>query len=229
MGFFKKYWKKIRNSFHIPGEDVILIGLDDRNQSIRVFDLFVKTGPKFESKMESKVIEGNVAQAWIWYARRKIDRIFEGEYKDPDNPNLLTVSFTIDKTQGDIFKTDDKPEGIAYIVDMQTGQGATLIRKEKRISLLEDADPSKPEPAVITETEEVASHEYHAVTVPVQVKLKRDPVLELLVSVNPFLLGSTIDSVFASELLRGRVEMWKTILMCAAALIFGLIIGAGMG
>lgn len=222
MGFIKKYWKKIRNSFHIPGEDIILLGIDDRNQSIRIYDLFVKTGPKFESKMESKVIEANVAQAFIWYARKKLEHVFEGEYLDPQNPNLLTISFTIDKTKGDIFKTDDKPEGIIYPVDMQTGQGATLIRKDERISLLEG------EASTVTETESTAGSEFMHVTIPRQITLKRDPVLELLVSVNPYLFGSTIDSFSVTELLRGKVEMWKTMVIGGMALVFGLLIGMGM-
>jgi hypothetical protein len=222
MGFIQKYWKKIRNSFHIPGEDIILLGLDDRNHSIRIYDLFVKTGPKFESKMESKVIEGNVAEVFLWYARKKLDHTFYGEYKDPKNPNIVTVSFEIDKTKGDIFKTDDKPEGIIYPVDMQTGQGAMLLRKEKKESLLEDVDP------VVTETEEVAGPEFLSVTIPQQIVLKRDPVLELLVSVNPYLLGSTIDSFFATELLRGKVEMWKTAVIALGVGVMAFIVGLGM-
>jgi len=221
MSFIKKYIKKIRNAIHIPGEDVIVIGLDDRNHSIRIFDLFVKTGPKFESKMESKVVEGNVAQVFLWYARKKIDHIFHGHY-DKNNPNLLHVEFVIDKTEGDIFKTDDKPEGIAYLVDMQTGQGAQLVRKTTTTSLMEN------EPDKVIEVVESADDEYRFVTIPQQIKLKRDPVIELLVSINPYLLGSTIDSVFAGELLRGKVEMWKTIMIGGLCLVFGLIIGFGM-
>jgi len=221
MGFIKKQIKKIRNTFHIPGEDIILVGLDDRNKSLRVYDLFVKIGSKFESKMESKVVEGNVAQVFLWYARKKIDHIFEGRY-DPENPNLLHIEFTIDKREGCIFKTDDKPEGIAYLVDMQTGQGAQLIRKTKKESLLED------QPAQIIESNETASEDFAVISIPQQIKLHRDPVIDMLVSINPFFWGSTIDSFIATELLRGKVEMWKTILIAAAALIMGLLVGMGM-
>lgn len=209
MSFIQKQIKKIRNTFHIPGEDVILVGFDDRNKSLRIYDLFVKTGSKFESKMESKVIEGNVAQVFIWYARRKIEHLFEGEY-DPENPNLLHVHFTIDKTEGCIFKTEDKPEGIAYLVDMQTGQGGQLIKSSDSETWLYEDDKTSQ------------------VTIPKQMKINRDPVIDLLFSINPYFWGSTIDSFIATELLRGRVEMWKTILIGAGALIFGLIIGMGM-
>jgi hypothetical protein len=221
MGFVKKYIKKFRNMFHIPGEDVIILGLDDRNKSLRFYDLYVKTGPKFESKMESKVIEGNVAQAFLWYTRKKIDHIFNGEY-DPTNPNILHVSFDIDKREGCIFKTEDKPEGIVYLADMQTGQGAQLVRKTTKQSLFEDV------PDKVVEEKTIADESYSVITVPQQIKLHRDPVIDMLVSVNPYLFGSTIDSVLATELLRGKVEMWKMILIGVVMLIFGLIIGMGM-
>jgi hypothetical protein len=189
MWLVSKWIKKIRNLFHIPGEDVILIGLDDRNKSIRIYDLYIKTGQKFESKMESKVIEGNTAQVFLWYLRQKIDHVFTGAYDDND-PNIMHVQFDIDKRYGCIFKTEDKPEGIAYLVDMQSGQGAHLIPK--------------------------------------QIALKRDPVIDMLVSINPYLFGSMIDSFIATELLRGRVEMWKTILIAAGVGVFCLIIGMGL-
>lgn len=221
MGFIQKYIKKFRNLFHIPGEDVILIGLDDRNKSLRIYDLYVKTGSKFQSNIESKVIEGNIAQVFLWYLRQKIDHVFTGFYDDV-NPNLLHIEFTIDKREGCIFKTDDKPEGIAYLVDMQTGQGAQLIRKQKKESLFEK------EPATISEETSIAGNEYGTIAIPQQIKLHRDPVIDMLVSVNPYFWGSTIDSFIATELLRGRVEMWKTILIAAAVGIFCLLIGLGM-
>lgn len=221
MGFIKKYIKKLRNMFHIPGEDVILVGLDDRNKSMRIYDLYVKTGSKFESKLESKVVEGNVAQVFLWYARQKIDHIFEGHY-DPHNPNLLHVEFTIDKREGCIFKTEDKPEGVAYLVDMQTGQGAQLIRKTQKETIFEN------EPAIINETASVADEDYAFITIPQQIRLLRDPVIDLLVSINPYFWGSTIDSFIATELLRGKVEMWKMILVAGMTLVFGLLIGLGM-
>jgi len=221
MGFIKKYIKKLRNMFHIPGEDVIIIGLDDRNKSIRIHDLFVQTGPKFESKMESKVLEGNVTQVFLWRIRQKMDHIFNGEY-DPNDPNILHVCFDIDKREGCIFKTDDKPEGIAYLFDMQSGQGAQLVRKTVTESIFEDI-ASKT-----IETTEEASSDFNFITIPQQIKLKRDPVIELLVSINPYLLGSTIDSVFAGELLRGRVEMWKTIIIALGVGILAFIVGMGM-
>jgi hypothetical protein len=226
MGFIQKYVKKVRNLFHIPGEDVILLGLDDRNKSFRIFDLFVKTGSKFESKMESKVVEGNVAQVFLWYTRKKIEHIFEGEY-DPFDPNILHVHFTIDKREGCIFKTEDKPEGIAYLVDMQTGQGAQLIRStETKVvkELYEDAETEE----IVTAKEVYQIDNTSIVTVPHQVKLHRDPVIDMLVSINPYFWGSTIDSFIATELLRGRVEMWKTILIAAVIGVFCLIIGMGM-
>ena len=204
--------------FHIPGEDIILIGLDDRNKSIRIYDLFVKTGSKFESKLESKVVEGNVAQVFLWYIRRKIEHIFTGYYYE-DNPNVLHIEFDIDKRDGCIFKTDDKPEGIAYLVDMQTGQGAQLIRKTPTKSLVE------------TEWEESTHGKLTVeptVVIPKQIKLHRDPVIDMLVSINPFFWGSTIDSFIATELLRGKVEMWKMILFSAVAFILGLFFGMGM-
>lgn len=218
MGFIRKYFKKIRNMFHIPGEDVILIGLDDRNKSIRIFDLFVKTGSKFESKMESKVVEGNVAQVFLWYLRRKIEHAFTGYYYE-SNPNVLHIEFDIDKREGCIFKTDDKPEGIAYLVDMQTGQGAQLIRKTETKSLKEIIDEENFESVSPTDL---------SITIPRQIKLHRDPVIDMLVSINPFFWGSTIDSFIATELLRGKVEMWKMILFSAIAFILGLFFGMGM-
>lgn len=221
MSFVSKYVKKLRNTIHIPGEDVIIIGLDDRNKSIRIHELFVQTGPKFESKMESKVLEGNVAQVFLWRLRQKVDHIFHGEY-DPTNPNILHVTFDIDKREGCIFKTDDKPEGIAYLFDMQSGQGAQLVRKTTKDSIFEDSTPE------IIETTEQAGNDYNFVTIPQQIKLKRDPVIELLVSINPYLLGSTIDSVFAGELLRGRVEMWKTIMISLAVGVMAFLVGMGM-
>jgi hypothetical protein len=66
------------------------------------------------------------------------------------------------------------------------------------------------------------------IIIPRQVKLHRDPVIDMLVSINPFFWGSTIDSFIATELLRGKVEMWKMILVGIVMLIFGLIIGTGM-
>lgn len=221
MGFIRKYIKKVRNLFHIPGEDVILLGFDDRNHSLRLYDLFIKTGPKFESKLESKVIEGNVAQTFIWYARKQIDHIFQGHY-DENDPNILHIEFQIDKREGCIFKTEDKPEGVAYLVDMQVGQGAQLIRKTKKTSLFE-GDPEIP-----VETKEIADQSFNAITIPQQIKIKRDPVIELLYTVNPYLFGSAIDSVFVGELLRGRVEFWKTALIGGFCLIMGLLIGKGM-
>jgi len=218
MGFIRKYFKKLRNMFHIPGEDIILIGLDDRNKSIRIYDLFVKTGSKFESKLESKVVEGNVAQVFLWYTRRAIEHAFTGYYYE-DNPNVLHLEFDIDKRDGCIFKTDDKPEGIAYLVDMQTGQGAQFVRKTETKSLIE------------TEWEEGVNGKLTVeptVVVPRQIRLHRDPVIDMLVSINPFFWGSTIDSFIATELLRGKVEMWKMILFSAVAFIIGLFFGMGM-
>jgi len=221
MGFIQKYIKKFRNMFHIPGEDVIILGLDDRNKTARIYDLYVKTGPKFESKMESKAIEGNVAQPFLWYVRHKIEQGMNGTY-DPTDPNLLHIEFVIDKREGCIFKTDDKPEGIMYLADMQTGQGAQLIRKSKESSLMEG------EPEKMVEESVIAGSEFGVYKVPQQIKIKRDPFLEMLFTINPYLNGSMIDSFNATELLRGRVEMWKTMLVGAACLIFGLLIGMGM-
>ena len=218
MGIIKKYFKKLRNMFHIPGEDIILIGLDDRNKSIRVYDLFVKTGSKFESKLESKVVEGNVAQVFLWYLRRKIEHVFTGYYYE-NNPNVLHLEFDIDKRDGCIFKTDDKPEGIAYLVDMQTGQGAQLIRKTETKSL-QDIELEENSNGKLTVEP--------TITVPQQIRLHRDPVIDMLVSINPFFWGSTIDSFIATELLRGKVEMWKMILFSAVAFILGLFFGMGM-
>ena len=66
------------------------------------------------------------------------------------------------------------------------------------------------------------------VITPKQIRLHRDPVIDMLVSINPFFWGSTIDSFIATELLRGKVEMWKMILFSAVSLILGWILGAGM-
>jgi hypothetical protein len=204
--------------FHIPGEDVILIGLDDRNKSLRVYDLFVKTGSKFESKLESKVVEGNVAQVFLWYLRRRIEHTFHGYYYE-NNPDILHIEFDIDKREGCIFKTDDKPEGIAYLVDMQTGQGAQFVRKTETKSLKE---------IIAEEDSENTSLVDVPIVIPRQIKLHRDPVIDMLVSINPFFWGSTIDSFIATELLRGKVEMWKMILFSAVAFILGLFFGMGM-
>lgn len=221
MGIVRKYIKKLRNTFHVPGEDVIVLGFDDRSKSVRIFDLYVKTGPKFESKLESKSLEGNVAQIWLWYARKKLEQHFYGHY-DTDNPNLLHVEFTIDKTEGDIFKTEDKPEGIVYLFDMQTGQGAQLVKKSEELPLLEGEAPTE---RVVTEE---AGQEFATVTIPRQIRIKRDPVIDMLFTINPYMIGSMIDSFIATDLLRGKVEIWKMIVVAAMTLIFGLLIGMGM-
>lgn len=221
MGFIRKYIKKIRNTFHIPGEDVIIFGMDDRNQTARIYDLYVRTGPKFSSTMESTAMEGNTAQPFLWYPRKKLEQVFYGEY-DRKNPNVLHVTFDIDKSAGCIFKTDDKPEGIMYLFDMQTGQGAQLIRKVEQESLFEGEDKT------VVETVSEAGSDYVHVTVPQQIKIKRDPFLDMLFTVNPYMIGSMIDSFIATELLRGKVETWKLFLFATIALIMGIVIGSGM-
>jgi len=221
MGFIQKYIKKIKNTFHIPGEDVYVLGFDDRNKTARIFDLYVKTGPKFESKLESKALEGNVAQPFLWYPRKKIEEIFYGYYDETD-PNLLHVEFVIDKREGCIFKTEDKPEGILYLADMQTGQGAQLVRKSIKESLFEGVGMQ------VVEEHITAGPEYGNFSIPQQIRMKRDPVLDMLFTINPYLNGSMIDSFNATELLRGRVEMWKTILIGVGMGILGLLVGMGM-
>jgi hypothetical protein len=222
MGIVQKYVKKLRNTFHVPGEDVTILGFDDRNKSLRLYDLYVKTGPKFESKLESKSMEQNVSQVFMWYKRLSLKTHEFLGYYDKDNSNLLHVEFTIDKTEGDIFKTDDKPEGLVYLFDMQTGQGGMLIRKEKKESLFEDTEPKE-----ITKTE-VASSEFATVTIPQQIRIKRDPVIDMLFTINPFMIGSMIDSFIATDLLRGKVEMWKMLVVAGMTLVFGLVIGMGI-
>ncbi len=218
--------------FHIPGEDVIILGIDDHGKSIRLYDLFVKTGPRFESKMESKTLEGNVAQIFMWFKRTKLGE-FMGYY-DHEDPNILHVDLTIDKREGCIFKTDDKPEGILYLFDMQTGEGAQLVRKSIVPTELFEGSSKEPEDKTkkktidVSVTTERIPAELAGMIIPQQIRLKRDPVIDILVSVNPYLWGSTIDSFITTELLRGKVEMWKTILIAAGALLMGLLIGMGM-
>jgi len=216
--------RKIRNLFHVPGEDIILIGFDDRCKSIRKYQMWSKTANKFDNRLEGKTIEGNVAQPFISYPDTKVSepstladlieklqgiKIFKYNIPIPDwfvQPRPIThevtrtknedgsteeiLTFTINKKFGHIFKTEDKPEGIAYLVDMQTGQGGQLIPK--------------------------------------QISVERDPVLDRLFSCNPFFWGSTIDSFIATELLRGKVEWWKTLLFMGFALITGLLVGHGL-
>jgi hypothetical protein len=201
--------KKFRNIFHIPGEEITIIGFDDRCRSIRKYKMWSKTANKFDNRLEGKTIEGNVAQPFIAYedaiittpsflagcAELAASYITFMENIVPVQPITHTedgdiLTFTINRKYGHIFKTDDKPEGIAYLADMQTGQGGQLIPK--------------------------------------QIKLDRDPVFDMLFSTNPFFWGSTIDSFIATELLRGRVEWWKTLLFMGMALIFGIVIGSGM-
>jgi hypothetical protein len=201
--------RRVRNLFHIPGEDIILVGFDDRCRSIRKYQMWSKTANKFDNRLEGKTIEGNVAQPFIIYEDKQIvEQSFLSDVLETlakylpflkrtvPEPVIThtedkdTLTFTINKKYGHIFKTDDKPEGIAYLVDMQTGQGGQLIPK--------------------------------------QIKLDRDPVFDMLFSTNPFFFGSTIDSFIATELLRGKVEWWKTLLFMGMALIFGLFIGMGM-
>lgn len=202
-------FKKLRNLFHVPGEDIILIGFDDRCKSIRIYDMWSKTANKFDNRFEGKTIEGNVAEPFIIYEDKVISEpsamtgLFErlGKFisffnrfvPEPvithtEKKDILT--FTINRNYGHIFKTDDKPKGIGYLVDMQTGQGGELIPK--------------------------------------QIKVERDPVFDKLFSTNPFFWGSTIDSFIATELLRGKVEWWKTILFMGFALVAGLVVGMGM-
>lgn len=201
--------KKVRNIFHVPGEDIILIGFDDRCRSIRKYTFWSKTANKFDNRIEGKTIEGNVAQPFIIYEDKVlaepsaitglIERLEKHlpflKWLKPDVPISHTeegdtLTFKINRKYGHILKTEDKPEGIAYLVDMQTGQGGQLIPK--------------------------------------QIKIDRDPVFDMLFSTNPFFFGSTIDSFIATELLRGKVEWWKTLLFMGMALVFGLIIGKGM-
>jgi hypothetical protein len=206
-------FKKFRNLFHVPGEDVILIGFDDRCKSLRKYQMWSKQANRFSNLIEGKTIEGNVAQPFIAYPDKVVteppsglagilekiqNRLPIGKRFVPvpepavihevDNDGIYT--FKINPKYGHIFKTDDAPEGIAYLVDMQTGQGGQLIPK--------------------------------------QIKVERDPVLDFLFSVNPFFFGSIVDSFSATELLRGKVEWWKTFLFMGFALVLGLIIGAGM-
>lgn len=201
--------RKFRNLFRVPGEDIILIGFDDRCKSIRRYDMWSKTANKFDNRLEGKTIEGNVAEPFIIYEDKAVSEssaiaglferlgnwisFFKRFVPEPvvshiEEEDILT--FKINRRYGHIFKTDDKPQGIAYLVDMQTGQGGQLIPK--------------------------------------QIKVERDPVLDRLFSTNPFFWGSTIDSFIATELLRGKVEWWKTILFMGFALIAGLVIGMGM-
>ena len=204
--------KKFRTLFHVPGEDIILIAFDDRCKSIRKYTMWSKTANKFDNRLEGKTIEGNVAQPFIIYEDKiltepsaitglieKLEGISKWftflKWLKPDVPISHTengdeLTFKINRKYGHIFKTDDKPEGIAYLVDMQTGQGGQLIPK--------------------------------------QVKVERDPVIDKLFSCNPFFWGSTIDSFIATELLRGKVEWWKTLLFMGFALVVGLVLGMGM-
>lgn len=64
--------KKFRNLFHVPGEDIILIGFDDRCKSIRKYQMWSKTANKFDNRLEGKTIEGNVAQPFIAYPDQKV-------------------------------------------------------------------------------------------------------------------------------------------------------------
>lgn len=174
--------------------------------------MWSKQANKFDNRLEGKTIEGNVAEPFISYPDKKVSEpsalagILERiqnlipigkRFVPVPEPAVThtedkdTLTFTINRKYGHIFKTEDKPEGIAYLVDMQTGQGGQLIPKT-------------------------------------QIKVQRDPVLDRLFSVNPFFWGSTIDSFIATELLRGKVEWWKTLLFMAFALILGLVAGRGM-
>ena len=196
--------RRFRNLLRIPGEDITLIGFDDRCKSFRIYDFWSKQGNKFDNKLENKAIEGNVAQPFLIYKRLKLPDIFTS-WLHKDNPNIVEISFKIDKTKGCIFKTQDKPEGIAYLVDMQTGQGGQFIRKTEK------GDDPKDEDWIYT--------------VPKQINLIRDPVIDFLFSTNPFFWGSIMDSFIATELLRGKVEMWKFFLFGIVMLIFGIVIG----
>lgn len=201
--------KKLRNLFHVPGEDIILIGFDDRCKSIRKYEMWSKQANRFSNVLEGKTIEGNVAEPFIIYEDKVVSEpsakawlferlgnqisFFNRFVPEPVVTHTETgdiITFTINRNFGHIFKTDDKPEGIAYLVDMQTGQGGQLIPK--------------------------------------QIKVERDPVLDFLFSVNPFFFGSIVDSFSATELLRGKVEWWKTLLFMGFALIAGLVVGMGM-
>jgi hypothetical protein len=206
-------FKKFRNLFHVPGEDIIIIGFDDRCKSIRKYQMWSKQANRFSNLIEGKTIEGNVAEPLISYPDKVIttppstlSSILEKiQEKIPIGKRFVPVpepevihsvddkgvyTFQINPKYGHIFKTDDIPEGIAYLADMQTGQGGQLIPKQMRV--------------------------------------ERDPVLDFLFSVNPFFFGSIVDSFSATELLRGKVEWWKTFLFMGFALVLGLIIGAGM-
>lgn len=201
--------RKFRNLFRVPGEDIILIGFDDRCKSIRIYYMWSKVANQFINRLEGKTIESNVAEPFIIYEDKVVSApsalagLFErlGSFisffrrfvPEPAISHTETgdvLTFTINRRYGHIFKTDDKPLGNAYIVDMQTGQGGQLIPK--------------------------------------QMKIERDPILDFLFSVNPFFFGSITDSFSATELLRGKVEWWKTILFMGFALITGLVIGMGM-
>lgn len=207
--------RKFRNLFHVPGEDIILIGFDDRCKSIRKYHMWSKTANKFDNRLEGKTIEGNVAEPfnlyedkivsspsalaglieriskWIPFFERFVPEAVISHNVEVDvEKQEETLTFKINRKYGHIFKTEDKPEGIAYLVDMQTGQGGQLIPK--------------------------------------QVRVERDPVIDKLFSVNPFFWGSVMDSFIATELLRGKVEIWKIILFCTCTLILGLVIGSGL-
>lgn len=250
MPIIKKYIKKLRNAFHIPGEDVIILGFDDRCKTARIYDLYVKTGSRFSSKLESKEMEGNRASPWLWLPRLKLPDIFTGHH-DKDDPNILHISFDVDKREGCIFKTEDKPEGVMYPFDMTTGEGVEFVRRivevPKPSTILPNTDPTvtglpalpetssiedllepvKPTATVTTTISQIPA-EYADQVIPRQIRLKRDPVLDILVSVNPFMIGSMIDSFIATELLRGKVEVWKTVVIAIGAGIMGLVIGMGL-
>ena len=205
-------FKKFRNLFHVPGEDIILIGFDDRCKSIRKYQMWSKQANRFSNMIEGKTIEGNVAEPFIALPDTIISQpsnlaaileriqnvipigkrfipVPESEVSHTTNDKGV-LTFTINPKFGHIFKTEDKPEGIAYLVDMQTGQGGQLIPK--------------------------------------QIKVERDPVLDFLFSVNPFFFGSIVDSFSATELLRGKYELWKIGLVGLLMFIGGLIVGLGM-
>lgn len=214
--------KRIKNLFHVPGEDVTLIGFDDNAKSIRVYSVWSKQASRFTNTLEGKTIEGNVAQPYLIHEKKVVSEpstldgiltrikerapgvldfipakiLDEGEPQVThtvsfDNEGNEVLTFSINRKYGHIFKTDDKPEGVAYLVDMQSGQGCQLLPK--------------------------------------QMKIAKDPVLDFLMSANPFFFGSAIDSFIATELLRGKVEWWKTLLFGAMALTIGLLLGMGMG
>jgi hypothetical protein len=175
--------------------------------------MWSKTANKFDNRLEGKTIEGNVAEPFVIYEDITVSEpsakagLFERlgkrisffnrfvpepavTHTEEHTEKGSIITFTINRSYGHIFKTEDKPEGIAYLVDMQTGQGGQLIPK--------------------------------------QIKIERDPVLDFLFSVNPFFFGSIVDSFSATELLRGKVEWWKTLLFMGFALIAGLVVGMGM-